>query len=69
MTGTTLKPAEIGPGETAARARQRGTLINFGTLAAIGFVVGLAAAFVENEDAPISAGGTMPGWFAILAPS
>jgi len=62
-----MKPAEIGPGEAAARARQRRTLINFGTLAAIGAVVGWAAAFVENKDAPLSAGGTMPGWFAILA--
>ena len=67
MTGTTMKRSEIGPGEAAARARQRRLLLNFGAIAAVGFVVGLTAAFVENKDLPIWAGGTMPGWFAVLA--
>ena len=67
MMGTTMKPADIGSGEAAARARQRRMLINFGAIAAVGFVVGLTAAFVENKDAPIWSGGTLPPWFAVLA--
>ena len=67
MMGTTMKSAEIGPGEAADRARKRRLMTNFGGIAAVGFVVGLAAAFVENKNAPIWLGGTMPGWFAILA--
>ena len=57
----------IGPGEAADRARSRRTTINFTILALLGGVVGFTAALVEQSDAPISAGGTMPGWFAILA--
>ena len=58
---------DIGPGEAADRARSRRTTINFTILALLGGVVGFTAALVEQSDAPISAGGTMPGWFAILA--
>ncbi|GGA40623.1 hypothetical protein [Sphingomonas psychrolutea] len=57
----------IGPGEAASRAKSRRTILNFSVLALLGGAVGFTAALVEQHDAPISAGGTMPGWFAILA--
>lgn len=58
---------EIGPGEAASRARSRKILINFAALAILGGAVGFTAALVEQPHAPLSAGGTLPGWFAILA--
>ncbi|BCA57408.1 hypothetical protein [Sphingomonas sp. HMP6] len=68
---TRLEPAmpnkDLGPGEAADRARSRRTAINFTILALLGGVVGFTAALVEQPDAPISAGGTIPAWFAILA--
>lgn len=57
----------MGPGEAAARAKSRRTMINFSVLALLGGATGFTAALIEQKDAPISAGGTMPGWFAILA--
>ncbi|WP_404370886.1 hypothetical protein AB5I39_02830 [Sphingomonas sp. MMS24-J45] len=57
----------VGPGEAADRARGRRTIRNFVVLALIGGAVGFTAALVEQRDAPIAAGGTMPAWFAILA--
>ena len=67
MMGTTMKPAEIGPGEAASRARSRRILVNFIALGAVGGVVGFTAAMVELPHAPLNAGGTLPAWFAILA--
>lgn len=58
---------DIGPGEAASRAKARRTTLNFTILALLGGAVGFTAALVEQSDAPISAGGTMPSWFAILA--
>ncbi len=70
MMGTIMKRSDtgaMGPGEAAARLRQRRMLTNFGAIAAVGFVVGLTAALVESKDASILSGGTLPGWFAIMA--
>lgn len=68
---TRLEPAmankDLGPGEAADRARSRRTAINFTILALLGGVVGFTAALVEQRDMPITAGGTVPVWFAILA--
>lgn len=62
MTGD--KP---GPGEAANRARTRRLFVTFAVLAAIGGVVGFTTAMVEDRDASLLSGGSVPGWFAILA--
>ena len=58
---------DLGPGEAADRARSRRTLIMFAALASIGGAVGFTAALIEPRAAAITAGDSLPAWFAILA--
>ena len=68
---TRLEPAmankDLGPGEAADRARSRRVLINLSVLIVVGGAVGATTGFLEGADATITSGGTLPGWFAILA--
>ncbi len=67
MTRQVMTMREVGPGETAARARSRRVMLYFVVLAAIGGVIGFVTALLEPHHGGLLSGASIPPAFAIAA--